>query len=204
MSNLTIPVTKGKGSVTIDTEAVPETYYVEALRQGFKVIVNGGASKITKPAIETEEDMAKYHAAAMAKAEERVLAMLAGELKLGRSAGATTKVAGAVMTEARRLARDLVKAALKKAGLKQSHYSSSEITQAANAMIAENADLITMAEANIAARGKISAPFDPSTLHADPKLVAAAEEKKLAGKAKGVISSKQAGKVAPRASHTTH
>lgn len=201
-NTLTIPVVKSKGTVQVDTGTIPVEYYKEALAQGLKVIVNGGASKINK---ETYTDPKELMAAAQALAEERVAQMMAGTLKLGRKAAASGKTPHVVMTEARRLARDLVKTAMKNAGLRLSHYKSSEITEAANAMIAQDASLIKMAEANIEARGKLHVPFDPSKIHADPGLVAKAEKEKAEKASRKVpLSALQAGKPAPRASHTTH
>lgn len=199
MAELNIPVVKGKGSVPIDTDAVPENYYKEALLQGFKTIVNGGMSKITKETYPVPEELA---AAAMEVAHSRVAAMMEGKLKLGRSA-APKGPSGAVMTEARRLARQLVKDTLRAQGHKVSHYSSGDITEAANAVIADltgkPGDLIAMAEVNLASRGKVELKIDlGKVISEDPKLVAKAEEAKILKKAKGPISAKQAGKVAPR------
>lgn len=200
-NTLTIPVVKSKGTVQLDTGTIPVEYYKEALAQGLKVIVNGGASKINK---ETYTDPKELMAAAQALAEKRVAEMMAGTLKL-RGKAEAGKTPHVVMTEARRLARDLVKTAMKNAGLRLSHYKSSEITEAANAMIAQDASLIKMAEANIEARGKLHVPFDPSKIHADPGLVAKAEKEAAAKKvAKVSLSALQAGKPVARASHTTH
>ena len=202
MTILSIPVTKAKAAIDIDTDQVHETMYAAALKEGLKTLVNGGMSKVTK---ETYPNAEELKAKAWEIAQARALQLIDGSLKLGRSI-ATKGPSGAVMTEARRLARDLVKAALKAQGLKVSHYESSEITRAANAMIEQDSGLITMAEANIAARGKVSAPFDPATMiHPSQKLVEAAEEAKAKKAANKVpLSAKQAGKVAPRASHAVH
>jgi hypothetical protein len=217
MTILNVPVTKGKGTVSVDTDTAPENYYKAALEQGFKVIVNGGASKIVAPSDKTDEAaMAKYHEAAMAKAQERVAAMMAGTLKLGR-ASASKGPSGEVMTEARRLARNLVKDAMKAAGLRVSHYKASEITEAANQMLADTSPsddnpkglgpwLIEQATSNIEKRKeKPASAAIISAMKADPALVAKAEAEKAAKKTNKVpLSALQAGKVAPRASSVMH
>lgn len=222
MAMLKIPVVKGAGSVEVDTDAetgIQEKYYEAALTAGLKVLVNGGASKIVAP---TNKDdaaaMATYHAAAMAKAQERVKAMVSGTLNLRGRSAAVKGPSGEVMTEARRLARQAVKDALKAAGQKVTHYSAADITQAANVMLADDSPaegepgspdyksagagpaLIAMAEAAIAKRKEKPTKVDLSFLKPDAKLVAKAEETKAAKKANaGTLSKTQAGKVAPRA-----
>lgn len=209
MSELHIPVVKGKSSVTIDTEAIDDVYYESALFQGLKVLVNGGATKIVKPSVETPEAMAEYHEAAIAKAQERVLGMLKGAdkpLKLtSRGAKSDTGPGAKVMTEARRIAKALVKDMMKAAGIKQSGVSASEITRAANAVIESDPSIIKMAEDNLANRAAPPKGIDISTLgiKEDPKLVAKAKAKKAEAVPAGVLSKTQAGKVAPRA-HTSH
>lgn len=195
---LAIPVVKaGKGAtLDVDLEKVPDKYYQEALKQGLKVIVNGGSTKINK---EAYPDEAELHAAAMAKAKERVAAMIAGDLTL-RGATKSAGASQAVMTEARRIARELVKSQIKAAGHKISHYGAAAITEAANSILEAQPDLIKLAEKNLAERGgqKITVALN---LKEDPKLVAKAEKIKAEKAAKkvppGVLSAAQAGKVQP-------
>ncbi len=192
MANLQIPVTKSKGTVEIDTDNLPDAVYKEALLQGLKVLVNRGMSKITKDTYTTPEELT---AAAQAKAEENVIAIKEGNIKF--SGGAKVKKAsGAVMTEARRVARNLVKDAIKAAGMKVSHVEASEITKAANALIETDPTIIEMAKTNLEAREKV--PVAAAIIAGIPiseKLVKASE----ARKAKDQLSAKQAGKVKPRA-----
>lgn len=199
MPKLQVPVTKGKGFVEIDTDAIPEDVFREIVLQGLKVLVNRGTSKITSTTYPNADEL---KAAAMAKAEEQVQLILTSKIKFtgGKKKGA----GGAVMVEARRLAKNLVKDTLKKAGHKISHYPASEITKAANALL-ENPDvgpgLMKKAEEAVAERNAASVPeaIDIAALiQTDPKLVAAAEAKKAKPKAEGQLSAKQAGKAAPR------
>lgn len=205
-----VPVTKGKGSVSVEINLLNDELYQEALSLGLKDMVNGGMSKITKADI--PDDTQRY-AEAMRIAQERVEAMHAGTLKLSKRASAVAKgaVPSAVMTEARRIARNLVKDMIKAAGIKQTSVGTAEITKAANVVIERDPSIIRLAEANLANRGAPPAGIDITALGIapDPKLVAKAEAKKAEAKAKkapgkasaGVLSAAQAGKVAPRVTH---
>lgn len=191
MAVLNIPVTKGKATVEIDTDSIPEEVYKEALIQGLKVLVNRGASKITKGTTKDEDELKSL---AMDKANEQVELIKTGKIKFSGGAK-TTKASGAVMTEARRLARNLVKDEMKRQGIKISHVEASEITKAANALLAEDPSLIETAKANLEDRAKVPVKINVSAIPTSPKKIAAAEAKK----AKDQLSAKQAGKVAPRA-----
>jgi len=191
-----VPVTKGKGTVTVDTETIPEPVYQEALALGLKVLANRGTSKITKTTYPKEDEL---HAAAMEAAEKQVVLINTGKIKFTgqkKAKGAS----GAVMTEARRLARVIVKDELKSNGIKISHVEASEITKAANELLEAMPDLVEQAKANLAEREKKALPdgIDISKLvKVSPTLVAKAEEKKA--KAKTTLSAKQAGKPKVRA-----
>lgn len=195
MAILNVPVTKGKGTVEIDTDAIPQDVYAEALLQGLKVLVNRGASKITKA---TTKDEAELKSLAMAKAQEQVTAIMEGKIKIAGVKKAPG-ITGAVMTEARRLARNLIKDEMKRQGIKISHVEASEITKAANALLAEDPALIETAKANLEERAKVPVSEKinlKSLIKESPELVAKAEARKSK---KGTISAKQAGMVKPRA-----
>lgn len=196
MSIIKVPVTKAKGQVIeFDTAAIPEDVYLEALALGMKVLVNRGTSKITKVSFSGDE--AKLATAAMAKAQEQVELINTSKIKF--TGGKTKKAAGgAVMTEARRLAKNVIKDEMKKAGLKISDYKASEITLAAQKYLdgEKGASILEMAKANLDARSNLDSGLDIAALvTADPKLVAAREAKKK----DKPLSAKQAGKTAPRA-----
>lgn len=194
MALVKVPVTKGKGSVEIDTERLPDSVYQEALIQGLKVLTNRGMTKITK---ETYPVPAELQAAAMAKAGETVEAMLAGKIRIVGVKSSDGKVSGAVMTEARRLARNLVKDAMKREGIKVSYVEASEITKAANALIAADPEIIEQAKAEIAARDaqkeKVTTAIDIKSIPQSAKKIKAAEEAKAA--AKSTLSAAKAGKI---------
>jgi len=222
MAELQIPITKGKGFLTINTDDVEKggdmtaEVYREALIQGLKVILNRGMSKITKESFENEGGEEAMKAAAMKTAEKTLGAMRTNSIRFTGEKKASGKVAGEVMTEARRIARNYVKEGLKAEGEKIAHYPAKEITRAANEMIAENPEIVEEAKRIVEARkaetigtGKIDLKRFAKSINKDPKLVAAAEKEKAERKA--ASSATKAGKVAVRAKpkaggaqHTAH
>jgi UDP-N-acetylglucosamine enolpyruvyl transferase len=164
--------------------------------QGLKVIAERGMSKITKANIPDEDTR---RAEIKAKAEANVQDMYDGKVKI-TGAKTVKKASGAVMTEAMRLARNLIKDAMKANKIKISTVKASEITKAAKAYIESNPSLIATAEKNLQEREQTPMTIDiKSLIHVDPELVAKAEAKAAKAKADKPLSAKQAGKVAPRA-----
>ena len=194
-SSISFALKNGAGEVSVDTSKLPDAVYREALMQGLKVIAERGMSKLTK---EAYPDEAERKAAIKTKAEANVQDMYDGKVKVTGAVRAK-KVSGAVMTEAMRLARNLVKDAMKANSIKISHVKASEITSAAKALLEQDSSILVTAEANLAAREASPAKIDITKLiHVDPGLVAKAEEKAAKAKADKPLSAKQAGKVAPR------
>jgi len=200
MAILKIPVTKaGNRPLEVNTDTdIPDAMYQLALEEGLKVLLNKGMSKITTKGLEGEA-LADAQAAAMAKAEENFTKLKAGKITRGRAPASADgkKISGIVMTEARRLAKEVVKNEIKAAGMKISHVLASDITKAANALIEADPSFIEQATANIEARtAKTSAISIASLIHESPTLVAKAEA--AAAERKTQLSKTQAGKVAPR------
>ena len=184
------------GTVEVDTAKLPDDVYREALMQGLKVIAERGMSKITKANI---PDEAERRAEIKAKAEANVQEMYEGKTKI-TGAKTVKKASGAVMTEAMRLARNLIKDAMKANKIKISTVKASEITKAAKAYIESNPSIIASAEANLKEREETPMTIDIKALiKVDPELVAKAEAKAAKAKADKPLSKTQAGKVAPRA-----
>lgn len=148
MAEIKVPVTKGKSSVTINTDNIPEAVFREVVIQGLKVLVNRGMSKVTK---EAYPEASELQAKAMEIAAQAVENILAGKVRIV-GAKAEGKVSGAVMTEARRLARNIIRDGIKRSGGKVSHIELAEITKAANALIVAQPDIIEQAKASIAER----------------------------------------------------
>lgn len=201
-----VPVTKGKGNVEFCIDDLPAQVYKEVLMQGLKHFVNQGMADIKTTGLEGAE-LEKARAVAMEKAEKNAEKINKGEIRItgGKAKGA---ISGAVKTEAMRLARGLVKEALKKAGHKISTIKASDITAAAKELVEHEKKgpaIIKMAEANIKEREEKEKGIDLgdilSSVQADPELVKKADEKKAKakkGKA-GQLSAAQAGKVTQRA-----
>lgn len=192
---LRIPVTKGKDFVILDTKDIPEDVYVAIVAEGLKSFVNRGMSKITVKDLEGAE-LEAAKAAAMKKANENLEAIKTGQIRI---AGAKKdKVSGAVNTEAMRLARLAVKAAMKAKGIKVSHVEASEITKAAKSLIQEDESYLVEAKANVeAANKKGDAIADAiANIPISAKKKAAAEKDAAKKKADKTLSAAKAGKPA--------
>lgn len=198
MSEFKVPVVKGKTFISVESDLITdEAFYREVFLQGLKVVINRGTSKITKT---TYPDAEELKAAATAQAEKLLAALYAGDTKLIKLTGTKVKKStGQVLTEARRIAKELVKAEMKAQKIKVSHVKASEITKAANMLLEteQGAKITEMAEANIAERSKQpSLSIDlKSIIQVDPELVA----KEAAKKKDKPLSAKQAGLAAKRA-----
>ncbi len=188
-----VPVTKGGGTIEINLDAIPLEVYQAMLELGAKELLNRGMSKITVKGL-TGADLDKARSAAMAKGEENAEAIRTGKVRLpGAKAASTGKVPKALQAEARRLAREVVKDVLRKAGKKISHYTAASITKAADELIASDPSYLERAERNLSGRTDPPKGIDITSLIAeDPKLVAKEAEKK----ANAPLSAKQAGLVA--------
>lgn len=196
-----VPVVKAKTTMEIDTADLPDAVYHEALLLGLKTILNRGTTKITKAAYPKEEEL---KAAALEKAKTIFEDMKAGKIKL--SGGKAEKTSGAVMTEARRIAKALVKEEIKAQKLKLRDIDAADITKAANALIAANPQIIEQAKAEVEAReakakalkASISQIVTPGMVNKEK--AAKAEAEKAAAKAgmEKVLSAAKAGQVQAR------
>lgn len=188
MANLDIVISKAKKTISVDTSLLSDEMYETIVKLGLKAALNLGMSKVTAKDI---PDEAERVAEAMAVAAKRLEGIYAGTLKLP-GAGKVKKASGVVMTEARRLAKALIKDAIKASGGKIAHYEPKEITEAANALLSgdQGKEILAQAEANIAERSKMPVGLDiGSLLKPSEKKVQQAE----AAKAKKGLSAKQAG-----------
>ena len=201
MATLNVPITKAGSSLSIDTDSLPEESFRAVVEASLKALLNLGMSKILTKGLEGDK-LSEAQAAALAKATENLDNLKAGKVKRGRATAKDAngnKVSGPVMTEARRLAKEVVKNEIRAAGMKISHIEASVITKAANELIAADPSFITKATENLEARSQVKTTINISTLvHESPKLVAKAEKAKAERKTQ--LSAKQAGKVAPRKS----
>lgn len=206
MGILAIPITKAKKNVSIDTDKLPEDVYAAALAEGLKALCNKNMSKITVKDLEGDE-LAAAQEAAYAKGMENLQNLMEGNLKKRKSAG---KESREVTTEARRLAREAVKAAFREAGKKISGIKASVITAAADELIAEDDSYVIKARENVAKmkeRDTVKAK-QTDTLAAliaeaetaKPK-VAPTRKKKAEGDVPGAIAKGKKGKAEHQAAH---
>lgn len=204
MAKLKVPVTKaGKDAfIEINTDDpaqggdLPAEVYEEALAQGLKVLLNRGTTKITKASF--NGDVEKLKAAAMEKAQEQLELMRTNKIR--RTGAKSDKASGAVMTEARRIARNLVKDEMKRQKIKISYVDAKDITAAANNLIASMPEILEQAKQAIAERDAKAVTMKDAlasiagAVKINPKKEAAAEAEKA--KAKEQLSKTQAGIVA--------
>lgn len=201
MGIMKVEVTKAKATLEIDTKDLPDAVYQEALRQGLKVLLNRGMTKITKETYPAAEEL---KAAALAKAELTVEDMKAGKIRI--VGGGKDKVSGAVKTEAMKIARALVKDELKRQKIKVSYVEAKEISAAAEGVIRANPQIMEMAKANVEARVKeaeslkagLAQIVTPGMINTQKKAKADATAAAEKAKAKEALSATQAGITAVR------
>lgn len=216
-TTIAVNITKGGAPISVLTSDLPDNVYQAALAIGLKDLLNRGMSKIKSNKDLEGDDKAKNQAAAMAQAEKNLAALKEG--KMPRMVGVKTgdgKVAGVVMTEARRLAKNLIKDEIKKAGGKISHYEAKDITAAANALLEteEGKALLVQAQKNVDDRNKVAEAtpaIDLATLQSKLGInvsatkVQKAEAEKAAKKGKGeaILSAAKAGQIKTRTAQPT-
>lgn len=158
---LTVPVTKGNGTIEVDTALLPQAMYEAALLIGLKHMVNMSMSKITGLKTMSETELAKAQRDAMAIAEKNLSKIMDGTLKVpGVKAKSDGKTPKAILDEARRMAKAKVKALLKEKGYVLKTIPAKELTAAANAFVNANPSILKDAEAAINARNAVSASDD--------------------------------------------
>ena len=199
MASMNIKVTKAGKSLEVDLQELPDEAYQFVLQKGLEALLNARMSKVLTKDLEGEK-LAEAQARALEIAEENLSNLKAGKITKARGGAKDAngnKVAANVMTEARRLAKEVVKNEIRAAGMKISHIEASVITKAANELIAADPSFIENAKANIEARSAVKSAINIANLvHESPKLVAKAEAAKAERKTQ--LSAKQAGKAAPR------
>jgi len=199
MGIINVKITKANRTIAVDTSELPDEAYQFVLQKGLEALANARMSKVLTKDLEGEK-LAEAQEAAAKIAEENLANLKAGKISKGR--GGTkdangNKVSAVVMTEARRLAKEVVKNEIRAAGMKISHVEASAITKAANELIAADPSFIEAATANIEGRKQVKSAINIADLvHESPKLVAKAEKAKA--ERKTTLSAKQAGKAAPR------
>jgi hypothetical protein len=198
MAIFNVPIAKGGPSafVEIDSDALDAEDYKLVVAEGLKALCNARMSKVGAVTKLEGADLANAQAHALRIAEENKTMLLAGKLR-SKAAGRKAKsdISREVQIEARRIGREMVKNLIRANGGQPSKYKASEITAAADNLIASDATILDKARENLANRASIAMPGADilAGLAPDPKLVAAAEAKKAAAKANKPLSAKQAG-----------
>jgi hypothetical protein len=199
MAIYSVPV-KGGGKIDIDTEKLNDDMFAALVYEGLAVVLSKGpgASKITKG---NYANASEYEAAGVASAEKQRDVLYAGEYAPRGTKKAKTGVPAAVMTEARRRAKNLLKDQYKRDGGKPSQVDGKDWTIAANLYLETPDGVAIIAEVKeIMAQSKTKPAAVPSNILAgikpSEKLIAKAEKKKAEAKVdKDQASAKQAGKV---------
>ena len=186
MAIILVPVVKAKAMMEVDTDRLDEQTYTEAVKLGLKQMLNRGQTKITAAEISDEE---QRKAESWSKAEETLKDIYAGKVRI--SGGKAKKATGKINTEAMRIARQLVKDAMKAQGIKVSLVKAKDISAAAAELLEADPEILKEAAANVKAREDkekaIATKIDLSKIQLDPNRVKAAADKKTK------VSAKQAG-----------
>src|SRR6516162_10104455 len=186
MAIILVPVVKAKAMMEVDTDQFNEETYAEIVKLGIKQLLNRGQTKITAAEISDEE---QRKAEAWSKAEETLKDIYAGKVRI--SGGKAKKATGKINTEAMRIARQLVKDAMKAQGIKVSLVKAKDVSAAAAELLEADPEILKEAEANVKAREEkekgVAAKINLSKIQLDPNRVKAAADKKTK------VSAKQAG-----------
>ena len=195
MAVVSIPVPKAKAPIDFDTEKLTDDVYTEVMIQGLKTLVNRGMSKVTIKDLGSEEEVKKEAMIIAQKNQEKIYS---GDIKFSGKAS-KAKVAGVVLTEAMRIAKERVKDALRANGYKLSNIKASQITEVAKSLLNEDPSIIEAAQAAIEARKAAPMPIDLKALVKEDPELAAKNAKELAERKEArQLSAAQAGKVKGR------
>jgi uncharacterized protein YneF (UPF0154 family) len=190
MAIIQVPLAKAKGKfIDIDTDKVNADVWAYAVSIGLKSLANRGTAGEKAKGLSDDEYLEI--------AAKQVADMYAGKTRI-IGAKRAAKRDGAEMTEAIRIAKETVKQMIRANGEKISHYSASEITKAAKAIVEADPDTyLGAAQENLArAAGAVAKGGKADILgfiKPSEAKVKAAEAKKAATKTE--VSAAQAGKV---------
>ena len=212
MNVIDIPISKGKDlffPVDLDEimgEEFPADVYREIIFQGLKQVMNRGFSVQESAKKMSEAEQAKHNATLLKIAEENMEKYRKGEIRVSGGKAKTKGLARAIMTEATRLAKVIVKDGIKRAGkVKVSHVAAREITALAKQYLETEAGQELIEEATATVKGREKAEIkvvgiDFAAIKADPELVKKSKGKNAKPKAEGVIA-----KAKPQAqAHAAH
>jgi hypothetical protein len=180
MAEMQIPVVKAKADIAVDLDKLPDEMVQEIWFLGLKAMLNRGMTELTGIDTPSHPNLQKRKDA-MDVAAANLERLYKGEMRK-TSGQKSAKGQGEVMTEARRLAKIEVKAALKEAGHKVSYIPASEITRLANEYLAtdDGKEVISLAKEAVEKRNakKGERKIKVDSVKEDPKLVAKGEAQK--------------------------
>lgn len=193
-----IKISKAKADLVVDFQSLPVEVQLYIVEQGLSKVLNSATAKETAA---TTPDETQRGLNAMGLAEKKLDSLKAGKLVARKSSG-DGKTPAVVMTEARRLAKNIVKAGLKAKGKKISDFTAKAITEAANLYLADHKELVDQAKASIDAAAALaaSAEVNVDAIPVDPVKVAAREKANADKRAE--TAAKNAGKPGGQASTT--
>jgi hypothetical protein len=177
MAMLDIRISKANSTIQIDSDWFNPEVQARIFEEGLSKMLNAATAKLTKELVPDDNDRADQ---ALALVEKKLEGLREGRLTAKRATGA--KVPAAVMAEARRLAKNIIKASIKAAGRKISDFATKQVTEKANLYISEHPELLEQAAAAVTAAQMVTAgvEVDVTDLTPDAKLVAKREEKNAA------------------------
>lgn len=211
-----VKITKGgkNAFLTVDVSELPDDAYRAVITAGLEAYANSRMSKVPGPkAVEEKPSIANdrteadgsviegAYSMAMRIAAENIAALKTGKTKAKKS-GEKSELPREINTEAMRIARNMVKDAIREAKGYPSTYPASEITAMAKVFISRKPEIVAQAKENIAKRKALESSTaleinvldlgkpDPVKL-AEREAKAEAAAKKRADKP---LSAKQAGK----------
>lgn len=211
MAMYPVPITKAKKTLAVDSSEFTDEIFQAIFAEGLKALLNKNMSKILTKDLDGDE-LEAAQASAMEKAQENLERLKSGAIKKRKS----TKESREVTTEARRLAREAVKAAYKKAGKKITGIKGAVITAAADELIAENPKYLEKARENVAkmkARDTIEVvPEEGSTIAkliaeaetAKPKVAPTRKKKTEGASAEDVVAAAKTSKGKAQPAHAKH
>jgi hypothetical protein len=187
-----VPIVKGKQAIEVDVQQIPQDMWDQVVLAGLKVVLNGGATKLTKKEIPDEEELKTK---AMEVADDRLQQLYDGTLRIGRGSTSTKQVSGEVKIEARQQALKTIKAQLKKQGFLLRDYDPKDLRAAADDLLEseDGESIYKEAQAAIDARNKKT--LDLSGLK--PSANAKAKADRRSKERKSDVSAAQAGRPQP-------
>ncbi len=192
-----VNVPKAKTKLKLNWDALDLDTKLAIIQAGVEKIVQASTTKATKADYPDEKQLAEV---ALSMATKKLEEIQEGKWKPGRRASTSGKVPGVVMTEARRLAKNIIKAQIKAANQRISDYEPKVITEYANLYLQDHEELIAQAQKSIEDSKKLAekAAVDVSAIPVSAVKRAKNEARKA--EARAATEAKNAGKPGPQAS----